>query len=101
MYVQHNGSEFPLLKTSEGVLEAKLTSLLLAHKHIQTLCLEDPDRGMHPQMIERLRTVLHREAYKKTIIVVTHSPNFIDTITVQNTYVFFFERKHLILMFVL
>lgn len=40
--------EFPLLKTSEGILEAKLTSLLLARKDIQTLCMEDPDRGMHP-----------------------------------------------------
>lgn len=93
-YVQHNKSEFPfpLLKTSEGILEAKLTSLLLAHKNIQTLCLEDPDRGMHPQMIERLRTVLYREAYKKAIIVVTHSPYLIDTITIDKTYVFFRKK---------
>lgn len=92
--VIHNESESPfhLLKASEGILEAKLTSLLLAHKQIQTLCLEDPDRGMHPQMIERLRTVLHREAYKKTIIVVTHSPYLIDTITIDKTFVFF-RRK--------
>lgn len=84
--------EFPLLKTSEGILEAKLTSLLLAHKDFQTLCLEDPDRGMHPQMIERLRTVLCRAAYKKMIIVVTHCPLFIDTITIQKTYVFFRKK---------
>lgn len=86
--VEHNKSVFPLLKTSEGILEAKLTSLLLAHKDFHTLCLEDPDRGMHPQMIERLKTVLHRAAYNKTIIVVTHSPYFIDTITVDKTHVF-------------
>lgn len=95
-YVNHNKSKshFPLLKTSEGILEAKLTSLLLAHKDIQTLCLEDPDRGMHPQMIERLRTVLyvHETKYKKTIIVVTHSPYFIDTITIEKTHVFFRKK---------
>lgn len=93
IYVQHSESEFPfpLLKTSEGILEAKLTSLLLAYKDkdIQTLCLEDPDRGMHPQMIERLKTMLYREAHNKTIIVVTHSPYFIDTPTIDNTHVFF------------
>lgn len=93
IYVKHNESEspFPLLKTSEGILEAKLTSLLLAYKDkdIQTLCLEDPDRGMHPQMIERLKTMLCREAHNKTIIVVTHSPYFIDTTTIDNTHVFF------------
>lgn len=93
IYVKHNESEspFPLLKTSEGILEAKLASLLLAYKDkdIQTLCLEDPDRGMHPQMIERLKTMLYREAHNKTIIVVTHSPYFIDTTTIDNTHVFF------------
>lgn len=102
IYVQHYNStqnvdnvtpkEFPLLKTSEGILEAKLTSLLLAHKYIETLCLEDPDRGMHPQMTERLKTMLYREAYKKTIIVVTHSPYLIDTVTIDRTHVFFRKK---------
>lgn len=90
IFVQHNKSEeFHLLKTSEGILEAKMTSLLLANDKVKTLCLEDAERGMHPQMIERLRTVLCREGRKKTIIVVTHSPYFVDTITVKNTHVFF------------
>lgn len=92
IFVQHNNSEeFPLLKTSEGILEAKMTSLLLANDKVKTLCLEDAERGMHPQMIERLKTILCREGRKKTIIVVTHSPYFIDTITVKNTHVFFRE----------
>lgn len=90
IFVQHNNSEeFHLLKTSEGILEAKMTSLLLANDKVKTLCLEDAERGMHPQMIERLKTILCREGRKKTIIVVTHSPYFIDTITVKNTHVFF------------
>lgn len=78
------------MKTSEGILEAKLTSLLLAHKDFHTLCLEDPDRGMHPQMIERLKTMLHRHraAYNKTIVVVTHNPYFIDPITIDKTHIF-------------
>lgn len=89
IFVQHNKSEeFHLLKTSEGILEAKMTSLLLANDKVKTLCLEDAERGMHPQMIERLKTILCREGRKKTIIVVTHSPYFIDTITVKNTHVF-------------
>lgn len=90
--VKHEASTSSLLKTSEGILEAKLTSLLLAHKDIQTLCLEDPDRGMHPQMIERLKKVLYRYALNKTIIVVTHSPYFIDTYTINKTHVFFRKK---------
>lgn len=90
--VKHEKSASSLLKTSEGILEAKLTSLLLAHKGIQTLCLEEPDRGMHPQMIERLKKVLYRNALNKTIIVVTHSPYFIDTCTINKTHVFFRKK---------
>lgn len=93
--VQHNGPQFDLLKTSEGIIEAKVVSLLLAHKDIQTLCLEDPDRGMHPQMIERLKTVLYKSArHDKTIIVVTHSPYFVDTITINKTHVFIRNKLH-------
>ena len=80
---------FELLKTSEGIMEAKITSLLLAHRDFKTICLEDPDRGMHPHMIERLKTVLYINGFDKTIIVVTHSPYFVDTITIRKTHVFF------------
>lgn len=90
--VKHKTSTSPLLKTSEGILEAKLTSLLLSYRGIHTLCLEEPDRGMHPQMIERLKKVLYRCARDKTIIVVTHSPYFIDTYTINKTHVFFRKK---------
>lgn len=43
-------------------------------------------------MIERLKTVLCRKAYNKTIIVVTHSPIFVDNITINNTHVFFRKK---------
>lgn len=92
--VQHNSSQFDLLKTSEGIIEAKVVSLLIAHNGIQTLCLEDPDRGMHPQMIERLKTVLYKSARHKTIIVVTHSPFFVDSLTLHKTHVFIRNRSY-------
>lgn len=93
IYVQKDELKFHLLKTSEGIIEAKLTCLLLADTSIKTLCLEEPDRGMHPQMIERLKKVLCKAAYYKTIIVVTHSPIFIDNVTFNNTHVFFRQKR--------
>lgn len=93
IYVQKDEFQFHLLKTSEGILEAKLTCLVLAHWGIKTVCLEEPDRGMHPQMIERLKTVLCRAAYNKTIIVVTHSPILIDNVTFNNTHVFYRQKR--------
>lgn len=81
--------EFPLLKTSVGIVEAKQFSLLMAQKTFQTICLEEPDRGMHPQMIERMKIQLYRESCSKTIIVVSHSPYLIDSMSLKNTFIFF------------
>lgn len=76
----------PLLKTPEGIIEAQQLALLLAHKEFKTLCFEEPDRGMHPKMIEQLLQTLTEET-DKTILVVTHSPYFINHITAQLTHV--------------
>lgn len=89
--VMHGKNKFPLLKTSVGVLEAKQFSLLMAHKNLKTICLEEPDRGMHPQMIQCMKVVLHEESRNKTIIVVTHSPYLVDSLWFQNTY--YFHKK--------
>lgn len=79
---------FPLLKTSLGIIEAKQFSLLMAHKLLKTICLEEPDRGMHPHMIERMKEVLHQESRKKTIIVATHNPYLLDSRSLDNTFIF-------------
>lgn len=76
----------PLLKTPEGIIEAQQLALLLAHKEFKTLCFEEPDRGMHPKMIEQLLQALTEET-DKTFLVVTHSPYFINNITAQLTHV--------------
>lgn len=89
--VQQGSREFALLKTSVGIVEAKQFSLLMAHDKLQTICLEEPDRGMHPQMIERMKEVLHYESRNKTIIVVTHSSSLVDSTSLRNT--FFFSDK--------
>lgn len=90
--VKNGMTEFPLLKTSFGIIEAKQFSLIMAHRTLKTICLEEPDRGMHPQMIERIKEVLHHESRHKTIIVVTHSPYLLDSMSLKN--IFFFSRKY-------
>lgn len=90
--VKNGMNEFPLFKTSFGIIEAKQFSLIMAHRTLKTICLEEPDRGMHPQMIERIKEVLHHESRHKTIIVVTHSPYLLDSMSLKN--IFFFSRKY-------
>ncbi|XP_063398871.1 uncharacterized protein LOC134683492 [Mytilus trossulus] len=87
-------SKFHLLKTPEGVIEAKQFSLIMAHKNFNTICLEEPDRCMHPQMVERMRDILRSESRDKVVIVISHNPFLINSITAEKTHVFFRKKTH-------
>lgn len=54
--------EFPLLKTPKGIIEAKQFSLIMAYNVFHTICLEELDRCMHPQMVERMRDTFQSES---------------------------------------
>lgn len=86
-----NSSEFHLLKTPEGIIEAKQFSLIMAHKVFHTICLEEPDRCMHPQMVERMRDIFQSESLQrnKVVVVISHNPFLINSNTAETTCVFF------------
>ncbi|XP_021339707.1 uncharacterized protein LOC110440917, partial [Mizuhopecten yessoensis] len=76
--VEKQGHAVPLMKIPEGILEARHFSLLLAHKKYQTICLEEPGRGMHPPMVQRIRDLLLRKQKGKTLIVISHKPSMVN-----------------------
>ncbi|KAL3873719.1 hypothetical protein ACJMK2_036809 [Sinanodonta woodiana] len=81
-----------VLKLSEGILEAKYLSLLLASKDYFTVLLEEPNRGMHPQMIQIIRDIVLLLVKDKTIIIVSHNPVLISSWSIPRTYKFYKER---------
>lgn len=90
-----HAAEFPLLKTPEGIIEAKQFSLLMAHNVFHTICLEEPDRCMHPQMVERMRDIFQKDSLHKdkVVIVISHNPFLINSITAETTQVFFRKNE--------
>lgn len=73
---------------SEGTLIA-LALLYLAHNPAspKVICLEEPDRGLHPRLLRDLRDALYRLSYPDQfgikrepvqVIATTHSPYFLD-----------------------
>ena len=65
--------EIPLLKCPEGLLEAKQLAIVLANKRFKTILIEDPERGMHPQMVRKMRDLVLRTVKGKTIVSVSHN----------------------------
>jgi predicted ATP-dependent endonuclease of OLD family len=80
--------KFALLKTPEGILEAKAFSILISSKQYKTILLEEPDRGMHPQILDRMIEIIHQEKGRKRVILTTHQKAFITPWTVSDTFIF-------------
>ncbi|XP_053400590.1 retron Vc95 probable ATPase-like [Mercenaria mercenaria] len=83
-----NGSTFALLKAPEGILEAKAFSILMSGKQYKTIILEEPDRGMHPQFIERMVHLIKQYESEKRVILTTHNTAFISPWTLSDCFVF-------------
>ena len=88
LLVQDN--QFELLKTPEGILEAKYVSILLSGKQYQTILLEEPDRGMHPQFVHRMIQAIQQQARenRKVVILTTHNTAFLTPWTLSNCFRF-------------
>jgi hypothetical protein len=80
--------EFALLKTPEGILEAKAFSIIISSRKFKTILLEEPDRGMHPQFMQRMIQIMKEEKNNKKVILTTHQKGFVTPWTVPDIFVF-------------
>ncbi|XP_021360905.1 uncharacterized protein LOC110455209 [Mizuhopecten yessoensis] len=63
---------------------------MFAHRKYQTLMLEEPDRGMHPPMIQKLRDLVlrrHNQAWKMVLVFTSHQPAMINRWAMDRMYV--------------
>ncbi|MBN1341072.1 MAG: AAA family ATPase [Phycisphaerae bacterium] len=78
----------PATDLSQGTL-LSLTMLTLAHlqEPPRIICLEEPDRGIHPRLLRQVQDALYRLSYPEhygetrppsQVIVTTHSPVMLD-----------------------
>ena len=88
LHVIDNGNVVTLEKAPEGLLESMICAILLSMKQFKTLCLEEPGKGMHVQMIERLRDVVLKQGQNKTIIMTTHVPAFLNSCKTEKIFFF-------------
>ena len=80
-----------LEKVPEGYFEAMNCSILLAINDFKTVCVEELGRGMHPQMIERMRDLVLQTINDKVIISTSHIPTFLAEWNIPRVY--FFRRR--------
>jgi len=84
----------PLQRLSDGTLRfLRLLVILLNPDAPEVICIEEPEVGLHPEVIPTLAETLMEASENKQVIVTTHSPELIDALTSQPEAVIVCERE--------
>ncbi len=73
----YQANNIPAFLLSDGTVGIVALILILYFDTKQPLSLEEPDRHLHPQLIEKLVYSLNEASAKKQIIVTTHNPELV------------------------
>ena len=82
VYIKEENATIPATRLSEGTLRYLCLLAILCHPENSTLvCIEEPELGLHPDIISSLAEVLRDASERMQIIVTTHSDSLLDALT--------------------
>lgn len=82
IFFQERGlrASVPATRLSDGTLRYLCLLAILCHPSPPPLiCLEEPELGLHPDVLPNLGNLLHEASERSQIIVTTHSDVFVDS----------------------
>ena len=95
LYLHESGFEAPIPATrmSDGTLRfVTLLAILLSHSPPPLLCIEAPERGLHPDATALLAEVLVEASRRMQLVVTTHSDALVSALSDQPDTVVACER---------
>jgi len=79
---EENGIAIPASRLSDGTLRwLSLLTILLHPEPPPLVCIEEPELGLHPDMIQPLAKLLIGAAERMQLIVTTHSDDLVDELS--------------------
>jgi predicted ATPase len=84
LYLHYAGlrSPVPATRLSDGTVRYLCLLVVLCHPDPPPLvCLEEPELGLHPDMLPRLAELLIDASHRMQLIVTTHSDTLVDGLT--------------------
>lgn len=86
---------FPATRLSDGTLRYMcLVALLVDPQPPKLLCIEEPELGLHPDLIPKIADLLVEASKRTQIIVTTHSDILVDAMTEHPEYVVVVEKHN-------
>ena len=82
IFLQEKNGPIPASRLSDGTLRYLfLLALLYDPNPPPLICLEEPELGLHPDMLPTLARLLREASERTQLIVTTHSPILIDALS--------------------
>ena len=79
---RHLHGTIPLIRMSDGTLRwLTLLSILLNPSPPSLVCIEEPELGLHPDMIPELTKLLVEASARMQLVITTHSDRLIEALT--------------------
>jgi|GEM_PF-130810 len=82
IFLQENNGPIPASRLSDGTLRYLfLLTILYDPNPPPIICIEEPELGLHPDVLPTLARLLHEASERTQLIVTTHSPILIDALS--------------------
>jgi predicted ATPase len=93
VFFEENGFTIPATRLSDGTLRyLSLLAILLHPNPPPLICIEEPELGLHPDVLPTLIDLLKEAAQKTQIIITTHSADLVDDLTNMPKSVLVFDK---------
>ncbi len=88
------GISIPASRLSDGTLRwLSLLAILLNPEPPPLVCIEEPELGLHPDMIPSLAQLLRDASERMQLVVTTHSSDLIDALSDDPALVIVCEKR--------
>ena len=82
VFLEENGITVPAVRLSDGTLRYLCLLAILCHDDPPPLvCIEEPELGLHPDMMPTIADLLREASTRCQLIVTTHSDVLVDALT--------------------
>lgn len=96
VFLTENGMSIPATRLSDGTLRFLCLLAILCHPNpSKVVCIEEPELGLHPDMIVTLAELLKSASERCQLIVTTHSEMLVDAFSESPENILVCERTEL------
>ncbi len=95
VYLHENGMKIPATRLSDGTLRFLCLAAVLLHPNPPPLiCIEEPELGLHPDIIQSVVTMLLDASQRTQVIATTHSEILVDALTDHPEAIIACDKEH-------